>query len=101
MEKEEIAEFIAAAKAKGIPEKYAKRYCTGDDIDTEKALTELETEWTEMKQIALGINVKPTEDDREIKSAKAIKDFTTQQNKANEAANNTNINYFMGQHGKH
>lgn len=101
MEKEKIAEFIAAAKAKGIPEKYAKRYHIGEGFEAEAALTELQTEWTEMKQIALGLPVESIEDDRKIKAIKAIKEFTTQQNKAaNEATNNltdTNINYLRGQ----
>jgi len=47
------SELIAAAKAKGIPEHLVKRYQIGDDFNQETALSELETDWTEMKQLAV------------------------------------------------
>lgn len=53
-------ELVAAAKAKGIPEKYAKRYYIGEDFDAEKAISELETEWTEIKQIAVNNSIDTT-----------------------------------------
>lgn len=52
-------DLVAAAKAKGIPEKYAKRYHIGEGFEIEKALTELETEWTEIKQIAVNNSIDP------------------------------------------
>lgn len=51
--KSTINDLKAAAKAKGIPEAIAAKYQIGDDYDKETALAALETEWTELKQIAV------------------------------------------------
>jgi hypothetical protein len=56
--KSTINDLKAAAKAKGIPEAFAAKYQIGDDYDQETALAALETEWTELKQIAVNGEVK-------------------------------------------
>lgn len=56
--KSTINELKAAAKAKGIPEAIAAKYVIGENYDQETALTALETEWTELKQIAVNGEVK-------------------------------------------
>ncbi|PPK98982.1 hypothetical protein [Parapedobacter indicus] len=52
-----VDELVSAAKAKGIPEKYARRYQIGEDFDAEKALAEIESEWTEIKQSVINAEV--------------------------------------------
>jgi hypothetical protein len=56
--KSTINDLKAAAKLKGIPEGLAAKYLIGEDYDQETALTALETEWTELKQIAVNGEVK-------------------------------------------
>jgi hypothetical protein len=56
--KSTINELKAAAKAKGIPEAFAAKYVIGEDYNQETALAALETEWTELKQIAVNGEVK-------------------------------------------
>jgi hypothetical protein len=56
--KSTINDLKAAAKLKGIPEGLAAKYVIGEDYDQETALTALETEWTELKQIAVNGEVK-------------------------------------------
>lgn len=55
--KNTLNDLVTAAKAKGIPEKFAQKYQIGEDFEVDKALTELETEWTEMKQIAVNTSL--------------------------------------------
>ena len=56
--KSTINDLKAAAKLKGIPESIAARYQIGEDYDQETALSALETEWTELKQLAVNGEVK-------------------------------------------
>lgn len=56
--KSTINDLKAAAKLKGIPEGLAAKYVIGEGYDQETALTALETEWTELKQIAVNGEVK-------------------------------------------
>lgn len=53
-----INDLKAAAKLKGIPESMAGKYVIGEGYDQETALAALETEWTELKQIAVNGEVK-------------------------------------------
>ncbi|TDQ12169.1 hypothetical protein [Pedobacter metabolipauper] len=56
--KSTINDLKAAAKLKGIPEGLAAKYVIGEGYDQQAALTALETEWTELKQIAVNGEVK-------------------------------------------
>jgi hypothetical protein len=56
--KSTINDLKAAAKLKGIPESIAARYQIGEDYDQETAIAALETEWTELKQLAVNSEVK-------------------------------------------
>jgi hypothetical protein len=60
--KSTINDFKAAAKAKGIPEKYLDKYATVytsvENYDQETALAALVTDWTETKQLAVNGEVK-------------------------------------------
>jgi len=76
------SELAAAAKAKGIPEHLVKRYPVGEGYDPETALQELETDWTEMKQLAangqVGNGKVPAGTGGTKNVAAAIKNFTRQ-----------------------
>lgn len=60
--KSTINDFKAAAKAKGIPEKYLDKYAavytSVENYDQETALAAIETDWTETKQLAVNGEVK-------------------------------------------
>lgn len=75
--KSTINDLKAAAKAKGIPESVAAKYVIGEDYDQETALAALETEWTELKQIAVS---------GEVKDGKVILGDTTSGTPAAKAA---------------
>jgi len=45
--------FVAQAKAKGIPESLAAKVQIGENFNPEEALTNLETEWSGLKQLAV------------------------------------------------
>ncbi len=55
--KSTLEELVAKAKEKGIPEKYARKYQIGEGYDAEKALQEIESEWTEIKQSVINAEV--------------------------------------------
>ncbi|GAA4338518.1 hypothetical protein GCM10023149_48530 [Mucilaginibacter gynuensis] len=48
--KNTLNDLVAAAKAKGIPERLASKYVIGETYDQEAALTELEADWADIKQ---------------------------------------------------
>lgn len=49
--KNTLNDLVTAAKLKGIPEKLARKYVIGENYDQEAALTELETDWADLKQL--------------------------------------------------
>lgn len=55
--KSNLDDLVAKAKAKGIPEKIAQKYQIGEGFDVEKALQDLETEWSEIKQSVINTEV--------------------------------------------
>lgn len=55
--KSTLNDLVAKAKEKGIPEKYARKYQVGDEFSMETALTELEAEWSDIRQEAINTSV--------------------------------------------
>lgn len=52
-----LEDLVAKAKAKGIPEAYARKTIIGEDFDLDSSLSALESEWTAIKQADLNTQV--------------------------------------------
>ncbi len=82
------ATLLQKAKEKGIPEALVKRYAINDDFNEENALTELEADWTEIKQLNAntstdgGSTLLGSSGGKDVSAA--IKNFTKQQVETNK-----------------
>ncbi|WP_433863151.1 hypothetical protein [Sphingobacterium thalpophilum] len=52
-----LEDLVAKAKEKGIPEAYARKTVIGEDFDLDTALSTLESEWADIKQVSLNAEV--------------------------------------------